>query len=86
MLLKESFLQKCTLITRFCHENSFHISVSTSSSCFRSYFGRLFDFILIVSTVVYKLVEFCIFIFPFIENVFTFASFQVDDKFISNMA
>ena len=51
MMLKGNSLQKYTVITVLCHEVIFHISVSTSSFCFHSYFGEPFDLILIVSTI-----------------------------------
>ena len=51
-VLKGNSLQKCTVMTISRHEIIFHISVSTSSFFFYSYFGGPFNLILIVSTVV----------------------------------
>ena len=65
MLLKRNPLPKCTVSATSCHGIIFHISVSTSSFLFHSYFGRPFDLILIVSTVVEKLTEFYIVYFFF---------------------
>ena len=51
MMLKGNSLQKYTVMTVLSHEVIFHISVSTSSFCFHFYFGRPFDLILMVSTI-----------------------------------
>ena len=60
MLLKGNPLEKCTVMEISYHEIFFHILVSTSSFDIHSYFGKLFDLIPIVSTVVEKLGEFYI--------------------------